>query len=1083
MRPPPPDIDGFETGAFLGAGGMGAVWAATHQRTGLPVALKVLHRSVEPTAFSREVRAISRLDHPSILSVYDQGYSGGRPFLVMAQAAGVLSIDTPLPIRTPLLSLLDALAHAHARGVIHQDIKPSNLLVGADGRIRLADFGVAVFLDEAVQDRSSGSLAYMAPEQLAGAGRDIGPWTDLFALGCVAFELLCGRRLHAGPERPAFHRHLHVGLGEAAGRWLEGLLGLRPQQRFQRAADAAWALRAIPETEWLCAQPAPRQPSLTVTGTMTADETLASLPAWTPLSAPLRPVEVAPALTQAPMPDDWRVPYWRTGPPKGLGLGLFALRPIPLSGREAERDRLWAALQRAAAGQPGAVSVAGPAGVGKSHLARWLCERAEETGAAEAIRVQRDRDGGSHSLVEAIRERFRCANLSGAALAERLQRAMPGADALVTQLAAAMERGSEVVNTLWAALSAWAGRRPVLLWLDDADESPATRALLARARRARAPLRILVVATRRQEQPSDKADELWLSPLRGSALRSLLTRSLYLQPALANDLLRACPDDPALLLLVVQDWVQRDRLIVSPEGFALRPGAELILPGSLHDAWLQRFRAQIPEGSPEWRMLERAAAMGPSVPQALWARVCEDLGDVGPVTELLLRSGLIEETADGWAFRNGLLAESLAAFARDAGRLAEHSRHAAEVILALHEGIIIEPVRLGIARLWRQCGEREAAIEAGLWRVFWLRTYSEIWRWLRELEQVEEEIEAVGLPEDHPHRLQAMMYRMVRLQHTDPSRAQAMFQTIRARKQSPWPIEMEGEWLSVQQLYARFSQDLELALEVKQQLLVLSDPSWWSRNYTAQTIVVKLLVPHRAQRPDQLAEAVRDLIAMRDTLPDGYPRRSVITCFIQGGEALWMAGQQEESRQLVTEACQEALALGLMYHAGAAYDRLAELALTDGNRAEAHGHVRSALRCFSAIDHSCAPGTRMELGMWDLEAGDVAAATANLRQAEVELRQQNNHRYGTVCNALMLWLELVLGDRPAALRYAEAVEASGYTFHRYATVLERVAAHLVEMGERELAALCLRKALAQREALNDPASASVTRDRLAALSR
>ena len=112
----------------------------------------------------------------------------------------------------------------------------------------------------------------------------------------------------------------------------------------------------------------PRQPALTLTGTMTAGETLASLPAWTPLSVPLRPVEAAPALTQAPVPDDWRVPYWRAGPPKGLGLGLFALRPIPLSGREAERDRLWAALQRAAAGQPGAVSVAGPAGVGKSHL-------------------------------------------------------------------------------------------------------------------------------------------------------------------------------------------------------------------------------------------------------------------------------------------------------------------------------------------------------------------------------------------------------------------------------------------------------------------------------------------------------------------------------------------------------------------------------------------------------------------------------------------------------------------------------------------------------------------------------------------
>ncbi len=271
---------------MIGSGGMGEVWRGVHRDEQVPVAIKVIgqHWARQPSyrqAFAREVRAVAGLVHAGIVAVFDQGVVGeaaardsghaiaaDSPYLVMeylprGSLEGLLgALDWPL-VQVMTRGILGALAYAHARGVVHCDLKPGNVLLSGitDVAIKLTDFGVAHALapDDAVgeeQARSGGTPAYMAPEQLLGRWRDYGPWTDLYALGCMLWELCCGVPPFAAPdlvrlagmhlhEPPGVFRPLFAAPPGLEG-WLRGLLAKRPQARPGCAADAAWAFgRAV----------------------------------------------------------------------------------------------------------------------------------------------------------------------------------------------------------------------------------------------------------------------------------------------------------------------------------------------------------------------------------------------------------------------------------------------------------------------------------------------------------------------------------------------------------------------------------------------------------------------------------------------------------------------------------------------------------------------------------------------------------------------------------------------------------------------------------------------------------------------
>jgi len=211
----------YRIDAVLGAGGMGIVYRAHDRARRRDVAIKVVDRRLGGGAahnrLVREARVAAALDHPSICCIHGIGFADGQPFIVMEHVEGKplaslipragLAPDTALRYAAQILA---AVAHAHARGVVHRDLKSSNIVVSADGRAKLLDFGLAIYDDgddggeaETTWPRTmlsaAGTVAYMAPEPLRGRQAD--RRSDVWALGVVLYEMLAGRRPFRGATR------------------------------------------------------------------------------------------------------------------------------------------------------------------------------------------------------------------------------------------------------------------------------------------------------------------------------------------------------------------------------------------------------------------------------------------------------------------------------------------------------------------------------------------------------------------------------------------------------------------------------------------------------------------------------------------------------------------------------------------------------------------------------------------------------------------------------------------------------------------------------------------------------------------
>jgi len=202
-EPAPERIGRYVVRALLGEGSMGRVWRAVDPETGREVAIKTLKEAFARDAtamkrFCREAEAVGRFDHPGLVSVLDVG----EDFIVLELVEGeslaarlARQGALPPPVAIPILAgVAEALDHIHARGVVHRDVKPSNVIVGPGGAVKLTDFGIA-HLTWAPMTRTGeliGSPAYMAPEQIVLG--EVEPASDIYALGVVAYEVLTGRR-------------------------------------------------------------------------------------------------------------------------------------------------------------------------------------------------------------------------------------------------------------------------------------------------------------------------------------------------------------------------------------------------------------------------------------------------------------------------------------------------------------------------------------------------------------------------------------------------------------------------------------------------------------------------------------------------------------------------------------------------------------------------------------------------------------------------------------------------------------------------------------------------------------------------
>ncbi|GAB3920837.1 hypothetical protein GCM10029976_006970 [Kribbella albertanoniae] len=210
--------------AVIGRGGMGDVYRAVDEVLEREVALKVVRPEprtlVDADRFRREARAIAQICDPHVVAAYDFGDEGKSWYLAMELSTGCsvgeeLRESGPFEPSRALYVVRQAaagLAAAHREGVVHRDIKPDNLLLGDDGSVKVADFGIARFLSEATTTMTSsgeivGTSYYLSPE--AARGRAVGPPSDIYALGCVLYQLVTGQPPFMADE-PAAIMYQHV---------------------------------------------------------------------------------------------------------------------------------------------------------------------------------------------------------------------------------------------------------------------------------------------------------------------------------------------------------------------------------------------------------------------------------------------------------------------------------------------------------------------------------------------------------------------------------------------------------------------------------------------------------------------------------------------------------------------------------------------------------------------------------------------------------------------------------------------------------------------------------------------------------
>ena len=771
--------DGFDVGGYrlaerVGAGAVAVVWRGRHVRSDTEVAVKVLSESAlrRPhvrSAFRNEVRAFASVDHPAIARVYDLGEVDGQaardsngevpegsPYLVMPYLAGgsLKEICGKLSwweIRSILLMLLDALAHARARGLVHRDIKPANVLLNADkSRIRLTDFGLAHAVDSSVAGEREGFLCgtplYMAPEQCTRDIRDYGPWTDFYALGCLAHALAGGspafldRRNHrlvleaqVHTPHPRLQSRCAVPIGFQG--WLDSMVAKDPAVRPQRASAAARALAALParwngrDAEWV--RPVDEDeiatdPELQGVGGPTLSMDQRDLPLST-IRAEVGELELTyDALDEAgdasddtmderatmeiePIPRTWQSAADRedTVPAAlaGVGLELYWLRRTPVAARRQERDRLWDGLRSVRRfGQPVGLLVRGPAGVGKSRLAQWICERGHEIGGADWLHVSHG-SSGLDPFAEALGHHFRLGGLEHAGLVTRADRVLNRLGIHAMEQTAGLVRlvrptgGAPLEQTERHALvvlliERLARSRPLVLWLDDVHDSGDTLAIVRRLldppRRAAGPLLVVMTASNEglAARPAESGavealikrreiEEIEIGPLTGPDLALMVRRLLPLEPALAADVEARSGGNPQLAVQLVGHLVDQGSLRPGPNGFRAARGAEVTIPATVQQAWANRLERFVEGRSEDDRVaLELAAILGRDVDAEDWANVCgfAELSPSDGLVEAMLDASFATcgpgGPAEGWAFVHQLARRSLEEQAAAAGRSA-----------------------------------------------------------------------------------------------------------------------------------------------------------------------------------------------------------------------------------------------------------------------------------------------------------------------------------------------------------------------------------------------------------------------------
>lgn len=264
----------YKLEAKLGSGGMSTVYLAKDTTLDRPVAVKVMHREMSEQAdqlerFRQEARAVAKLSHPNVVAVIDAGEDRGHPYIVFeyvegetlkARIARLGALD-PQEALAYAIEIARALAVAHSRNMVHRDIKPQNVMIDAEGRAKLTDFGISRQLEQdgmTATGRVLGTTDYVAPEQ--AMGHSVDPRSDVYSLGVVLYEMLIGQvPFHADSQVGVAMKHVNEELPDvqarrpevsaAAALVLERATAKDPERRYQEVGELIDDLSTALEVE------------------------------------------------------------------------------------------------------------------------------------------------------------------------------------------------------------------------------------------------------------------------------------------------------------------------------------------------------------------------------------------------------------------------------------------------------------------------------------------------------------------------------------------------------------------------------------------------------------------------------------------------------------------------------------------------------------------------------------------------------------------------------------------------------------------------------------------------------------------
>jgi len=1021
----PPILGRFQLIEPLAQGGMASVWRAIHREQGVPAAVKVLTRRFaskdKAEALRAEIRAVAMLDHPRIVTVFDQGeidaraarisgglFQEGSPWLALelVQGGTLAQLYPDLHWRTlysVIVQLLEALAHAHASGVIHRDIKLANVLVcNATAGIKLTDFGISYALGsheegEIHNAMDAGTPRYMAPEQIFGRLGEQGPWTDLYALGVLAWRMATGNTpfpedydeaalAKARGEFGPFYERFPVPEGFPG--WCARMMSPFPADRFATAPDALFALRNV-GPERYSADPA------------TGPTILASDSSLPP------PLEIIrPPNTPAPLPRSWRTStnWQRPVELVGCGLRLFGLRGVRLVGRQHFRDHMWQALADVHADhRPRVLILRGPAGYGKSSLAGWIGRRAEEVGGAVSLRTSWT-DESFAGLPGLIARKLRCmtpdAAVVRAQIAAHLRRrreTSPIEARQLLQLLAPQEskKQREVVELdqnerfelVTRAVHRFAATRPAILHFDDAHANPEAFAYpLSLLDRHDAPPVLFVLTVQEEalaELHSSRAAlaglvahervrviEIGALPLEDQV--DFVRGLLHLEPALAARVAKRTEGNPLFASQLLDDWVSRDLLELSVDGFRLRDPLQASLPNSLTEVWHDRVEALLDATHPHFRVpLEIAACIGSAVPIEEWRAVCESAGwdaDESLVEELLARHLATLDGDEQWRFVHGMLREAILKSCARAGRMQSHHRAIADMLTRTGGAA----VRIGKHLLQAHAGsEAIDPLEEGAEQATANGDYNEALHLLRARSALMRQVRIPRRDERWGRGWIAQAELLARLDRWREAE-QLTQQALNESRDNDWPrVEVEALMLLVENRQATDLKRANRLLERAYQVAV--QPG------NEDTLApVCLLASQVARRSGDLEGAlVSAKQALTHLMSHGGMRRS--RCEVDVAHTLIKLGRLDDATRHIRRAEQLAKRQNNDFDAAVCAYLRASIGRARGNLDDAARGYRDATDRFSVLGDANAWAMRAHLGLVLAEQGEVDQARSLFR--------------------------------------------------------------------------------------------------------